>query len=415
MNQKTEKRQGWYLFFLLLIACLVRIYFAFFSKGLYGDLYCFGTWGDRMAQLGPANFYAPDFFCDYPPGYIWILGFVGFLAKLWNISLVEFYGFCMLKLMVIPFDLFLIFVMYTVMRRYCDFKRTLLFTICIAFHPIYFVAGVCWGQVDALLSVFVVLILYFASLKRWEFAVPLFALAVLIKPQAGLLAVIALFALVKELCFIRNKQSIKRMLAGIGLALFATLVIVLPFSESQQFPIWLIEKYSETLGSYPYASLSTGNLMFLLGGNWVEITEPVFGDLTYGTLGTIGMVVSFLFGVFVYHRAKSMAAVILSGAVTYQALYVLSAKIHERYIIPAIALLLLAYALNKDKKLLLSFLISSVAATVNIWIVLQYDYLYGEMEWIGYIIAVCHLAALALTVWSCLQESFLQNETNKEE
>ena len=58
---------------ILLAALVVRLIVAAKIRGYNTDIACFEAWSERMAQVGPLNFYAEGYFCDYPPGYILLL------------------------------------------------------------------------------------------------------------------------------------------------------------------------------------------------------------------------------------------------------------------------------------------------------------------------------------------------------
>ena len=184
-----------------------------------------------------------------------------------------------------------------------------------------------------------------------------------------------------------------------------TAVIVLPFSVNQASPLWIVDKYVETLSSYAYATLSTGNLMFLLGGNWTPNAQSVLGSVTYGQLGMTLMVLSFAFGIFVYLRGQGRSRLLLSSAATMQLVFVLGSKMHERYILPALVLLLLAYVETADVRLLCSFALASAAAAVNIGAVLAFEHLIAPNLWLGYVIGVVQLLAAGLTVWAAVSLS----------
>ena len=47
----------------------------------------------------------------------------------------------------------------------------------------------------------------------------------------------------------------------------------MPFSIRQESAAWLIELYANTLGSYPYATVNTANLYYLLDANWTPIAN----------------------------------------------------------------------------------------------------------------------------------------------
>ena len=62
-------------------ALAVRIVLAVNVPGYSVDINCFTAWSLRMAERGPAGFYAADYFCDYPPGYMLLLWPVGLLLS----------------------------------------------------------------------------------------------------------------------------------------------------------------------------------------------------------------------------------------------------------------------------------------------------------------------------------------------
>ena len=145
--------------------------------------------------------------------------------------------------------------------------------------------------------------------------------------------------------------------------------------------------------------------MFLLGGNWTPNEQVLFGGVTYGLLGTVLMVLSFAFGIFVYLRGRGRKRLMLASGLTLQLIFVLGSKMHERYILPALVLLLLAYIETGDVRLLLSSLIASAASAVNIGAVLAFEHLVAPNLWLGYMIGVFQLIAAGLSVWAAVSLS----------
>src|SRR2546426_10573649 len=48
--------------------------------GFYGDLRLFRMWAGRLGEVGPHRFYVEGQFADYPPGYLYVLWFIGKLS-----------------------------------------------------------------------------------------------------------------------------------------------------------------------------------------------------------------------------------------------------------------------------------------------------------------------------------------------
>ncbi|HEV8229447.1 MAG TPA: hypothetical protein VGQ86_05770, partial [Candidatus Limnocylindria bacterium] len=49
------------------------------SPGFPSDVGTFQAWAEHMVQVGPAAFYSPDYFSDYPPAYLYVLWSLGAL------------------------------------------------------------------------------------------------------------------------------------------------------------------------------------------------------------------------------------------------------------------------------------------------------------------------------------------------
>ncbi len=390
----------------LAAAVAVRLVLAATVEGYGVDMGCFSAWGGKMASGGPANFYEPGYFCDYPPAYMLVLGAIAALCNLFALPLGGAGHAFLLKLVPIACDAAMAVILYAAAKRRLGEKKALGLSLLLAFNPAFVIAGSCWGQIDAVLTVLIMLFLLYAQEGRWQLAIPVFALAVLAKPQAGLLAPLGVAALVKELLSKENRsRAVKSIGLGVGIGLAVTALIVIPFSIHQESPFWLVDKYMETLGSYDYATLSTGNLMFLMGGNWTQNTSKALFGLTFGQLGMGLMALSFAAGIAVYLRGRGRSRLMLSSALTLQLLFCLGTKMHERYILPAIALLLLSYVERSDARVLLSALITSVAAALNIGTVLAFEHLIAPNLWLGYLIGVLQLIAAALTVWTAVSDA----------
>jgi len=49
------------------------------SPGFPSDVGTFQAWAEHLVQVGPGGFYAPDYFSDYPPAYLYVLWLFGAL------------------------------------------------------------------------------------------------------------------------------------------------------------------------------------------------------------------------------------------------------------------------------------------------------------------------------------------------
>lgn len=253
----------------IVISFAFRLIIAINIDGYQVDVNCFTAWGNTMANVGPANFYQSNW-CDYTPGYIYIMGLNGIVAgKLNGLISSAFIH----KLLPMICDILGAALLYRLATEYEYSRRQAgLLAVLFAFNPATFVNSAAWCQIDSVLCIGLMLVAYFAIHRKWIVVLPLYVLCILVKPQALMLGFLGLAAIIMEL--VNNHRDVKlwRQM-GIGLLISAVIAmaIILPFSPNQESSSWLIDLYAKTLASYPYATVNTANLYFLAGANWAGI------------------------------------------------------------------------------------------------------------------------------------------------
>ncbi|MEA4927051.1 MAG: phospholipid carrier-dependent glycosyltransferase [Candidatus Limiplasma sp.] len=272
----------WTLGFLLALLGTfgLRLYLGAVVPGYTVDMNCFAAWSLRMAGEGPWGFYAPDYFCDYPPGYMLLLWPVGLLIRA-----VGYADSPEVRLLIksIPLlcDMAVALLLFSYARKRMPLKTAVFVALLFALNPAALVNGAAWGQVDTVLALLLLLTAITAMEADWRATVPLYALAVLVKPQAllfgpvGALWIILRYAAADPA---QRRSQRKGFLTGFLIALGCMALIIVPFSVGQSDPWWLFKLYQKTLASYDYASLNTANLMYLLGGNWASLTGANGGE-----------------------------------------------------------------------------------------------------------------------------------------
>ncbi|MCR4882951.1 MAG: phospholipid carrier-dependent glycosyltransferase [Clostridiales bacterium] len=464
-----------YLVVLILFASFIIHYIL--SLKIYGypvDINCFLSWGTTMSQYGPSRFYSTTSFCDYPPAYMLVLwlnkAFCNVVAALhggtmpaWinDVAVLKFIpGIC---------DLALSYCMYrTAVKRGSDQLQASLLALLLAFNPVLLVNSAAWGQVDSVLAFLLVLVAMFAIHGKWQFVMPCYVFAVLVKPQALMLGFLGLSAIV--LAWVRGDRSVrKRMLAGIVYAALTALVLILPFAQGQK-PGWLLEKYTDTLSSYPYATVNTANLYYLFGFNWTSIDarvsfapsvflafialgwglhcahllknrqarmwmlEPMlysaftvfflacgFLSVQWYVLGYGAMAFCVISTTLLYLRSGNIRNLPFLGALLFLLLYTLGIKMHERYLFPAVVFFLLAFVLHRDRRILILFCLSSVTMFVNEGIVLDnairlgasLGHLNSDTVWLANILSVVNLLQIPLALWTA-SDLAIKNVDEKE-
>lgn len=263
----AKKREAMPLFAIigLVIAAAARLIVANSVSGYQVDVNCFLAWGNTLLSVGPANFYQTTNFCDYPPAYVYIMGLNAALMRVLPLSAAAVH-----KLIPMACDLVAAVLTYRIARKKnASANQAGILMLLMAFNPAIFLNSAGWCQIDSVLSLLLMLVAYFAVCGNWMAVMPIYMLAVLVKPQALMLGFLGLAAIVMAL--IRDRKCWKPMLIGVGLALVTAVIVVLPFSVNQGGISWLIDKYAQTLSSYPYATVNTANFYYLFGCNWTSI------------------------------------------------------------------------------------------------------------------------------------------------
>ncbi len=398
-----EKRTPWSTPLIVTLGCglLVRLLIAYLSPGYETDVNCFTAWSGRMVSNGPGLFYGEQYFCDYPPGYMYVLWLNGALLRLFGVSGNVFAARLILRAMPIACDLLGAYLLYRFARKSLGERTSIVLTAIYAFNPAAIVTGAAWGQVDSVLALGLFATVWLVEQRRWKWALPLYVLCVLVKPQALMAGPLGLLALIAQ--WVADKENRKATLrdAGIGLAisLAVAAVIVLPFWGKQEAD-WLLVKYAGTLGSYDYATLNTANLLYLLGGNWEKVAELAFAGISWNALGISGMVLVFALVTFLYVRAKRADILWACSALLFAGLFMLGIRMHERYLLPAILLLGGAYVRKRDDRYLIALIGFSATMLINTGMVLVFEHLIAPYVWVGKSLAVINLWLLALLGWT---------------
>ena len=331
--------------YLSVVLFIVKILISTFIRGYESDLGCFSSWSDTVYTAGMGQFYQTAGFADYPPGYIYVLYVIAFIKNLFSLDSASTVYNILLKLPAIATDMLCAAVIYKFAREKTSESKSITFALLFALNPMVILNSSWWGQVDSVFTLFAILALICLYKDKCELSAVFYALALLIKPQALIIFPVYLFyifGLIKE-----------RKLKGVGKAAVSALcgaavffLFVLPFSGGRPLS-WVFELYKSTLGSYEYASLNAPNLFSAFGGNAAGVHEK-FLFMSYSTWSWIFICAAVVLSGFIYFKHGGIfpcASVLLAGT------YVFGAKMHERYLFPVIAFIILCYICTNRRKL----------------------------------------------------------------
>lgn len=340
-----ERNAPWTLFALLVAGFIVRLLFIS-SAGFKTDVSTFEAWAISAQQNGLAHFYTKTGFADYPPGYFYILWFVG---TVWAPLRAHDPGFGLLaalvKLPAILADIGVGALIYAIGRRFASRAVALAAAALYIFNPATILISADWGQVDAiagglaLLGVWLLLKSDDAPADRvgWQIPVAWIALAysLLIKPQAAV--VIPLFIAFAFVDRARLRMRLIGTAIGIAGALAFAILLAEPFHPSNPIAatLWLLQRYEIGSNVYPFNSVNAFNLWAIRGPFWQRDSLPIgWGAVALPQyIWGIALVVAALaLIVWRYVQQKTASALLEACALALLAFFILATRMHERYI-----------------------------------------------------------------------------------
>ena len=295
-NTRTKQKERT-LYIILAAALAARLLLALVTEGYTYDMSCFVAWGDKLASEGPAAFYSADYFADYPPGYILVLGLVSLVRKALQLSYESRWTYFLLALIPAICDCAAVVLLDHISRRYMGQGRAqrclVLFA---AFCPLTLFDTGIWKQIDGAFALPLLLCFWLLEERRYLLAAVLYGVALAIKPQALLAGpVLAVCFLVAIADAVRDGKSplksVGQIFGGAALALLPPLLAGLPFYGAKNLVPSLIDKYITTASGYQYATINAFNWFAALGGNWQALDAcPVF-NLSWKVLGIFNIAV----------------------------------------------------------------------------------------------------------------------------
>jgi Gpi18-like mannosyltransferase len=339
---------------LAVLKLVVMPYFPGFGPDV-GD---YQAWASQIGTFGPAHFYQPGFFCDYPPGYLYGLWLVGILAH--GIGATgEFYR-VIIQSPAIVADLALALLMYAFMRRGGRPEMAFIAMLMVALNPPLLFDTVIWGQSDSVMTFVALLSIVSLISEQYEIAWGLAAIAVLVKPQGlMMLPVLGVWTML-ETDFATWIRS--------GIALIAVAIIgIAPFQIGHEWN-WIIKLYSSTAAYYHETSVNAFNLMALLGGVRQADSNTLAG-VSYFALGMSLLVPLYAFVAWILWRGRTPTRLLFASFIAIFGFFMVAPRMHERYLYPAIALAV-PLALEAPEMLAV-FVIISITCFINLAYILH--------------------------------------------
>lgn len=412
---------------IVLTGAALRLILSLLTGGHDYDMTCWQAWGRDIVQNGTAQFYtaAGHEWYDYPPGYMLVLAAVTSFLDLLHIPAESAAGVFVYMLPAYLADVGIAVLLMRFARRHGFSESACLFLgALVVFNPAAIILSGAWGQIDSILTLF--LLLSFSELMegRRISAGAIYGLAIMTKWQALIYGPVLA---AEYLLSIRKKNDVFRTVGGVFAALLVILALSLPFRGDQGL-FWVAERFINSAGGYNYASVEAYNFLALCGGNWRSADLTLLPGITFKAFGTTAVALSIVLSIGMQVLARRKAPhemlrdcperLFIPAAFCMLMIFTFGHYMHERYVFPVMALLLFAYVSTRDGKFLVSSMLLSIVLALNetaaIYVVSRFaaDAVRGT-EQHQMLIAVCSLFEVLVFLYTarvCLGCNYLRRE-----
>jgi Gpi18-like mannosyltransferase len=354
-------------------AFILRILLAVLYEG-HEDVSYFRYWTSWLSNNSPFDYYDElSTNNTYLPGYLYIMFILG---KILNFSGLP-YNYAYIKLPSVICDLITALVIFKAVKKYSNPKTGYLASILYLFNPAIFLNSALWGQVDSFTALFTILSLYFILEKRYVLSYIFAGIGLAFKLQfAFVLPVLGIFTMKEIYTYIKKKQykELLNILYAFFAAAGAFTVIVLPFTIKYMVEgdiFFILKVYFGQTGMFNDFALNTFNIYSMIMKNWVELPSAAVSGLiswdafNYIIIGLLSVCASFLVVV-----SKKKRIIYLASGFLIIAIFIFCVKMHERYMYAALAPLLIAACISKNKGVFAAFMVFSVLHFLNTGVLL---------------------------------------------
>ena len=373
-------------------ALMLRIFLSVTYYQCDIDVNLFKSWGDVAYNAGLTNVYTElGANIDYPPIVVYFLWFASAIEKNFG----NFFGLgheylhtIFVKLPSILCDMAIGYVIYKYAKKYgASTEWSLFFTALWLFNPLSLIDASCWGQVDSMLTLAVILSIIYLNKKKHLTAGIWFGVGVVLKPQMFFFLPVFGYMWLKDVIEDKNAmKAVKTFFASVGGALAGVIIPCIPylhmgfekitlFGKGVKVP-WIFSLFVGTANHYEYASVNSYNFWFMAGKNWVEdkvtlleaaksaekpsqlwisiLSKTPFGDISLFAIGiTFIVIISLVTLLFAVRLKKGEHLPYLLSAFMFAAVPFFAPRMHERYFFPALALLIIALVIYNKQLMLL--------------------------------------------------------------
>ncbi|HEU5314738.1 MAG TPA: hypothetical protein VFX49_01405, partial [Chloroflexota bacterium] len=370
----------------LVLGLLLRAFIAGIllpQSGFRIDVGDFTSWATRLASIGPGEFYETGYFSDYPPGYLYVLWFLGEVGALLTPLVGQNATGGLVKIPGILADIGVAWLLFAFCRRFLDRSYGLggrpwsgetlgvVAALVYLFNPITIFNSAIWGQVDSV-GTLVMLATLYALARGWTEAAALGAvIGLVVKFQYGfLIPIVAIVGLKRHLLGRSSDpqhdgvRDPVRVLTSLATGIGSLVLLLLPFGMSVWSPAAdpstsLIHKFEQAARTYEGLTINAFNL-------WRTPWSGLGDTLTWGcdgpwetsvgcanqgiafvlgatpvpwqTVGAVLFAAAALLALWQIWRRDDPTGLLVGALLVAVAFFAFPTRVHERYLFPALAL-----------------------------------------------------------------------------
>lgn len=335
---------------LLILVTLVAIALAarlpFIARpGLPSDIKLFVAWSETATNQGLPELYAREDY-NYLPIASYIFVLVGHLQR--DILDGQFTTDsatmrAALKLPALLSDLAITAVLYLFLARRSSLVISIAGALAYALNPAIIHDSMIWGQWDSLVALPMLLAIVCLIASRPRLATTFLTTAILIKFQAVVLIPLVVVVVLRQFGW---RGLLWSTLTGAATATILLIPVIVTGQIRQTFDVYVGLTHAQ-----PWVSLNAYNLWWLV--NWLQSGsptmtlkggEPLLGPITYrhAALGLYALAIAGIVAAFARLRL-AVETISLGAAASVLAFYAFAPGMHERYLLPALPLLILAF------------------------------------------------------------------------
>ena len=327
---------------LLLAAAFVFRLLFIPTHGFKYDFDAYANWATLLATHGPIAMYhaLPNPPVDYPPGYLYVLWAAGLVHAAIGGGVLVMRA--LIKIVPIVADLVVIAFCYRAARRFASERAAFILAGIVAFAPPLWFDSAFWGQSDSVPTAFLFGAIFALENGAVIAGLALYTIAIITKPQG-----LAIAPAVLVLCE-RAGDRVRRFALGLFASLAIAYVATLPFTLARD-PVsvfsFLLSTYANGVAVAPYTTNGAFNLYTLITSYHQNDATLVFG-IPYHVFGValVALLVLIItFGLARYlaterDEVKRLASTLGAASLSLLVFFLFATRIHERYVLPAIAL-----------------------------------------------------------------------------